>query len=474
MATPILLALPASTLVASVLAAVFGLSCVVLFVWAILGRRRQAAELRALRKELGTLKQERDLLRTDLSEAQKHRTRADEANQAKSLFLSTISHEIRTPLNAVLGLSQVLQTTDLTKEQRECLDGIRNSGDLLLAIISNILDFSKLESGALELKPEQFEFGELVEEVYGLYRHTARQKGIRFECRMSTERSLLVRADRTYLRQTLVNILAHGFKTTDQGDISLSVSWESVKDPPPDGKPGATYSKVTIIHRDTGSGFPAGKELELFNPFSRLELNSSLRYSSSSLGLSIVKRVIDTMKGTIVPERLKPSGTGFTVNLLLETIQVQSTGKSSKSGPSLYKNALSETFYSHRILVAEDDPNNRMVVNLMLKKMGHKVFLVDNGALAVEFLRDHEIDLILMDIDMPVLDGIQATRKIREGEAGEDRKSVPIVALTAFAVTADREKFLAAGMDFYLSKPVKPESLRDVFTQIAREKSDGR
>lgn len=409
----------------------------------------------------------------ELAKAQKAAEIAEQANRAKSTFLATMSHEVRTPLNCILGLAEVLMTTDPNEEQKDYLDSIRSSVNALLGIIGNVLDFSKIESGNLDLRPERFNMNTLLEEIHKLFAVGAHQKGIQLRCEMESELPLHVMCDRNHLRQVLINLVGNAVKFTEEGEVVLTIGRERI--PQTDSpNPGKVFYKVKIKVSDTGIGIQENQRDELFKPFSQLVSSKTRKYEGTGLGLAICKKIIDTMEGTIHIDSNQPQGSIFHVELVLEGFSVKTATRppiDALSQSNLVKHALGSSFYSHRVLVADDNPLNCKVMKAMMEKMGHKAEFVTNGNQAVEYLRNHPIDIVFMDIMMPVCDGMEATKKIRNGEAGEANKEIPIVALTAFALTSDREKFLSCGMDFYLSKPVEPELLRQLLTTLARQNS---
>ncbi|MDX2109500.1 MAG: ATP-binding protein [Verrucomicrobiota bacterium] len=440
--------------------------------------------------------QSRRTLEVDLDQAQRALTelhghyeeavaaaqRAEDANTAKSTFLATMSHEIRTPLNAVLGMTDVLLSTQVNEEQKDCLSTIKKSGEALLAIIGNVLDYSKIESGKLELSPEMFALAELLGEMELLFRHTAKAKGLNFDCQYDNSQSLRIYCDRNRLRQILINLLSNAIKFTEQGTISLKVVRENIEGTEEDKLKGQTFSQLTFKVADSGIGVPDDKKASIFDPFIQADSSHTRRYGGTGLGLAISRKIIALMNGTVNVYDNNPRGTVFEVVITVRTMVMAKTIAQPFSKPkisttlatppaTMYKNALAETFYSHNILIVEDDPQNRKVINLILGKMGQKTNFANNGQEALDWLNANPPpDLILMDVGMPVMDGMEATRRIRAGEAGETSVGLPIVALTAYAVTTDREKILASGMNYYLSKPVQTDALREVLTKIARAK----
>lgn len=399
---------------------------------------------------------------------------AESASAAKGTFLATMSHEVRTPLNCILGLSEVLMATDPSPEQKEHLDTIRSSVNALLGIIGNVLDYSKIEAGALDLRPERFSLNETIDEVHKLFKVQAERKNLQFDCVMEPDSPFQINTDRNHMRQVLVNLIGNAMKFTEEGSVKLVVTRERIP-PEETPTPGKVFYHLTFKVYDTGIGIPDDKRDQLFKPFQQLVESSTRKYEGTGLGLAICQRIVEEgMGGEIFVRDNQPQGSVFEVHLALEGFPVKkptSPRKKLETQSGLYQHALGTSFYSHRILVADDNNLNCRVMKAMLEKMGHQADFVNNGFEAVLYLRRNEVDLVFMDIMMPVMDGLEATRKIREGEAGENAKNVPIVALTAFALTSDKERFLSSGMDYYLSKPVEPDLLREVLTKLARDKN---
>lgn len=408
---------------------------------------------------------------TALAEAQQAVEEAEVANQAKGTFLATMSHEIRTPLNCILGLAEVLMATEPTEEQKDYLESIRSSVNALLGIIGNVLDYSKIESGNLELRSERFNMNDLLGEINKLFFVSAREKGIGFKCQMESDVPLHIICDRNHLRQVIINLGGNAIKFTEKGEVNITVNRERLP-PEKSPTPGKVFYRVVITVSDTGIGIPDDRKEELFQPFHQLVSSRTRKYEGTGLGLAICKKVVEAMNGDITIHANEPSGTIFKVHLVLEGFSVKKPTQppvEALGGRGLYKHALGSSFYSHKILVADDNPLNCKVMKAMMEKMGHQAEFVNNGLDAIRYLQKNKVDLVFMDIMMPVCDGIEATERIRAGEAGDEHKDVPIVALTAFALTSDREKFLSCGMDFYLTKPVEPEFLRELLTTLARQ-----
>lgn len=453
---------------------------ILLFAAVVLGALYSMGKTKATRYQAAArsehekrLQVEAELARTKQEAADAVST-AEAASNAKGTFLATMSHEVRTPLNCILGLSEVLMATDPSQEQKDHLETIRSSVNALLAIIGNVLDYSKIEAGALDLRPERFSLNDVVDDIEKLFKVQADRKNLDFSVSLEPDSPFQINTDRNHLRQVLVNLVGNAIKFTEEGSVKLTVTRERIP-PEETPTPGKVFYHLTFKVFDTGIGIPEDKRELLFEPFQQLVESTTRKYEGTGLGLAICQRIVEEgMNGEIRVRSNEPKGTVFEVHVALEGFPVKkptSPRKKLETQSGLYQHALGTSFYSHRILVADDNNLNCRVMKAMLEKMGHQADFVNNGFEAVLYLRRNEVDLVFMDIMMPVMDGLEATRKIREGEAGENSKNVPVVALTAFALTSDKERFLSSGMDYYLSKPVEPDLLREVLTKLARDKN---
>lgn len=399
----------------------------------------QAGELRELSEQLSI---ERDKART--------------AVRAKSEFLATMSHEIRTPMNGVLGMLNLLTDTDLNDEQKELAETASVSAESLLAIINDVLDMSKLEAGRLELELVDFDLSDLIHRVVTLLRFKAVEKKLSLAADIPPDLPSCVRADPTRIRQVLLNLVGNAVKFTDQGAVTIGVGHE----PADDGR-----IAFTITVRDTGIGIPAEAHEHLFERFSQADNSTTRKYGGSGLGLAICKELVELMGGSIDFASTENRGSTFWFTFLAESGEANvSSGPELPAVPDVVRAGVL------RILVAEDNAINSRMIKTLFSRLGHTVTVVENGQRAVDAVARRSFDLVLMDVQMPVKDGVEATRSIRNLPAGKSR--VPIVALTANAVAGDRQKYLDAGMDDYVSKPVDPGDLFDTINRVMERQGD--
>ncbi|HEX7759273.1 MAG TPA: ATP-binding protein [Caulobacteraceae bacterium] len=380
---------------------------------------------------------------------------AEQANQAKSAFVANMSHEIRTPLNGVIGIAGALARTPLTCAQREMVDLVQSSAQILERLLSDILDQSKLESGAFELQGGAFDLRQSVEAAGELLRSGAEEKGLGFHIAYAPAADGMFEGDAVRLRQIVANLASNAIKFTETGEVRITVDACEAET---QGGPQNGATTVTIAVSDTGIGFDAAAGERLFGRFVQADGSISRRFGGTGLGLAISRALAELMGGTLTAQSQPGAGSIFSLQLPLR----RSTAQYRALAGEVAENEAPEAsvgFEGLRVLLAEDHPTNQRVVQLILGPLGVDLTIVGDGREAISAFRQDRFDIVLMDMQMPLVDGLAATREIRRWEAEAGLAATPIAMLTANAMDAHRAMAAAAGADHHIAKPITPQSL---------------
>ena len=392
-----------------------------------------------------------------LAELTTARDAADAANLMKSQFLANMSHEIRTPLNGVIGMAQVMALHPMGDAQQERLDVIRRSGEALLAILNDLLDLSKIEAGKLELEEAPFDLAGIASGAHAAFTSIASGKDISFHLDIDDAARGTWRGDSVRVRQILYNLISNALKFTREGEVRVCIDTQSLE--------GRKALRLRI--QDTGIGIAADKLSTLFDKFVQVDSSMTRQYGGTGLGLAICKDLTELMGGTIQVESQEGAGACFEVTLPLTWLSPEAQGPPLPPPPATLAAVESEAIVLN-VLAAEDNPTNQMVLKTILGAMGLEPLIVSNGREAVDAWAAGSFDLILMDVQMPVMDGIEATREIRAQEARRGLPKTAIVALTANAMKHQVAEYLAAGMDAHLAKPIQLDQLYALVRGVAR------
>ena len=421
-------------------------------------------ELKSKQQEILTLNTKLEKkVKKRTKELEQQKDKAEKALRVKADFLATMSHEIRTPMNGVIGMLGILDHSDLNVADQQHVQIAKQSADDLLTLINDILDISKIEAGKLTLENSEFNLVDELNLAVRSHSLDAKHKGLEFEYEINIDAGLVVRGDRIRLGQIIHNLVNNAIKFTEQGKIKLSFKAET----------NSGEFQLFGSVKDTGIGVSKNRVEDVFSVFTQEDASTTRRFGGSGLGLSIVKQLCEMMKGDVWLNHEYEKGAcfEFSIKLVLSEDQSPMDRNSNKED----EKKTEQTLTSHKILLVEDNAINQMVAIDLLEDLGQTYVVAENGKLAIEQLKaEQDFDVILMDCQMPVMDGYTATKAIRNGDAGFVYQSIPIIAVTANAMEGDEQKCLDAGMNAYLSKPIDVRCFKELLIRYSPQSNEGK
>lgn len=414
-------------------------------------------EIEKLQTKIADLQKNNSALKNRIVSLEGALDKAERASLVKSEYLENLSHEIRTSMNGIVGMTGLVMETELSLEQEQYLEMVNTSVDRLLEVVNEVLDYAKIEAGLLDLDQQDFNLKESLDHDLYLLKLSAEQKGISLTCKIEPDVPEYIYGDPKRLVQVLTNLVANGIRHTDSGGVSISVTNDGYDD----------NNRLSLLFSidDTGEGIDIEKQQRIFQTFCRTDLSGGITVGGVGVGLTICSQLVKMMGGELGLASSK-KGSTFWFSLPFKEV----ADFDFKIGvDELTKTRQAETAYyalqGAKILLAEDEPINSVLTETMLTNAGVEVVCVENGQEALDKTKEEDFKLILMDVQMPVMDGLEATRKLRSREKKSGRKSTPVIALTALAMQGDREKCLQAGMDDYLTKPIEKSQLLGILSR---------